>query len=53
MKKYIFKIPVNFFNAKKKAFGLMYKASIEMNERMAKNYYELIKNDSALLFNKQ
>lgn len=52
LKKYIFKIPVSFFTAKKQAFALMHKASVEMNEKMMKIYYELIKHDSTLLFNK-
>lgn len=50
LKRYIFKIPKNFVNVKKKAFELMYKALVELNERDSKLYYELIKRNATLLF---
>ncbi len=53
LKKYIFRIPANFVKAKKRAFKIMYKATLQLGEKMGKYYYELIRNDYAVLFNKQ
>lgn len=53
LKSYIFHIPANFVNAKKKAYDIMYKASLRIGEKMGKYYYELIRNDYEMLFNKQ
>jgi hypothetical protein len=52
LKRYIFKIPSSFYQAKQRAFSLMYKATTQTNEKMTKYYYELIKNDFHVLFNK-